>query len=176
MTEASFRRGVRLAIDVGTVRIGVARCDRDGILASPVETVPRGDGDLARLLELVAEHEPIEVLIGLPVAMSGRETASTADARALAHDLADALPDSPGIPVRHIDERLTTVSAQGQLHASGRDSRSSRRVIDQVAAVIMLEHALETERRTGRPAGTPVERRAQISTTTDEQQDEGTDR
>ena len=175
MTDAAFRRGVRLAIDVGTVRIGVARCDRDGILASPVETVARGDGDLARLLAIVAEHEPIAVLVGLPVAMSGRETASTADARSVAQALADALAGDPGIPVRHVDERLTTVSALGQLHASGRDSRGSRRVIDQVAAVIMLEHALDTERRTGRPAGTPVEQSATDVNTTDEQ-DEGTDR
>lgn len=143
---------MRIAVDVGTVRIGVARCDPDGILASPVETVRRGEGDLERLVAIVREHEAIEVLVGLPVALSGRETASTEDARGLA----EALAARAEAPVRLVDERLTTVSAQGQLHASGRSTRSGRRVVDQVAAVIMLEHALETERRTGRPAGTPV--------------------
>ena len=126
-----MRRGVRIAIDVGTVRIGVARSDPHGILA------------------IVAEHEAIEVLIGLPVALSGRDTASTADARGMA----EAVAERSGVPVRLVDERLTTVTAQGQLHASGRTTRGSRGMIDQVAAVIMLEHALETERRTGRPAG-----------------------
>lgn len=171
MTDPGFRPGVRIAVDVGTVRVGVARCDPHGILASPVETVARGDGDLARVLQLVSEHAAIEVLVGLPVAMSGRETASTADARAFAQALGDALSGADGIPVRMVDERLTTVSAQGQLHASGRGTREGRRVIDQVAAVIMLEHALETERRTSRPAGALVE----PGLATDEQ-DEGTDR
>lgn len=147
-----MRVGVRIAVDVGTVRIGVARCDPHGVLASPVETVPRGDGDVDRILALVTELEAIEVLVGLPIALSGRETASTGDARSVA----SALASRASVPVRFIDERLTTVSAQSQLHASGRRTRDGRRIIDQVAAVIMLEHALETERRTGRPAGTPV--------------------
>jgi len=147
-----MRTGVRVAVDVGTVRIGVARSDPHGILASPVETIPRGDGDVERVLAILAELDAIELFVGLPIALSGRETASTGDARAVAERLAEAA----SVPVRLIDERLTTVSAQAQLHASGRGTREGRRVIDQVAAVIMLEHALETERRTGRPAGIPV--------------------
>mgnify|MGYP003522510729 FL=1 len=170
MTDAAFRVGVRLAVDVGTVRVGVARSDPHGILASPVETVPRGAGDLQRLLTLIDENNAIEVFVGLPVAMSGRETASTADARAVAQDLANNLAAVGEIRVRMIDERMTTVSAQGQLHASGRGTREGRSVIDQVAAVIMLEHALETERRTSRPAGALVE--PELATDT---QDEGTD-
>jgi putative Holliday junction resolvase len=169
VTAPGFRTGVRLAVDVGTVRVGVARCDPHGILASPVETVPRGDGDLDRLLALVADHNTIEVLVGLPVAMSGRETASTADARAVAQALANRLAAIGDTPVRMVDERLTTVSAQGQLHASGRGTREGRRVIDQVAAVIMLEHALETERRTSRPAGVLV-----VPDLATDEQDEGT--
>ena len=169
MTDAAFRVGVRLAVDVGTVRVGVARSDPHGILASPVETVPRGAGDLQRLLTLIDENNAIEVFVGLPVAMSGRETASTADARAVAQDLANNLAAIGEIRVRMIDERMTTVSAQGQLHASGRGTREGRSVIDQGAAVSMLEHALETERRTSRPAGALVE--PELATDT---QDEGT--
>lgn len=149
---ASWRRGVRLAIDVGTVRIGVARSDPDGILASPVETVARGEGDLDRLLALIEEHEAIEVLVGLPVALSGRKTASTRDAQ----QVAAALAARAAVPIRQVDERLTTVTADRHLRAAGRTARTGRRVVDQVAAAIILEHALETERRTGRPAGNTV--------------------
>jgi putative Holliday junction resolvase len=143
-----MRRGVRLGVDVGKVRVGLARCDRDGLLATPLETVQRR-GDqlepvLTRILELAAELEAIELVVGLPIAMSGRDTPSTADARAVAQRLADG-----PVPVRMVDERLTTVSAQAALHASGRNTRGSRPVIDQVAAVILLQHALDAERARG---------------------------
>jgi len=146
-----MRRGVRLGVDVGTARVGVARSDRDGILATPVETVQRrGDVEpvLARIAALAAELEAIELVVGLPIAMSGRDTASTADARAVAARLAEG-----PVPVRLVDERLTTVSAQSALHASGRDTRGSRGVIDQVAAVILLQHALDAERARGAAPG-----------------------
>ena len=81
---SEFRRGVRLGVDVGRARIGVARCDPDGLLATPVETVPRSDGSIARLRELIAEYEPLEVLVGLPLSLSGGDTPSTADAREFA--------------------------------------------------------------------------------------------
>ncbi len=147
-----FRRGVRLGIDVGTARIGVARADRDGMLAVPVETVPRGEGDLARIATLADEHEAFELVVGLPVALSGRETASTADARGFAQALADA-----GRQVRLIDERLSTVSAHSALRGSGRSQRTSRSIVDQVAAVVLLQQALDVEKSTGNPAGAPVE-------------------
>lgn len=146
-----MRRGVRLGVDVGTARVGVARSDRDGILATPVETVQRrGDVEpvLARIAALAAELEAVELVVGLPIAMSGRDTASTADARAVATRLAEG-----PVPVRLVDERLTTVSAQSALHASGRDTRGSRGVIDQVAAVILLQHALDAERARGAAPG-----------------------
>ncbi len=146
-----FRRGVRLGIDVGTARIGVARADRDGMLAVPVETVPRGDGDLARIAALADELDAFELVVGLPVALSGRETASTADARGFAQALADA-----GRQVRLIDERLSTVSAHSALRGSGRSQRSSRSIVDQVAAVVLLQQALDVEKSTGHPAGAPV--------------------
>jgi len=147
-----MRHGVRLGVDVGTVRIGVARSDPHGILASPLETVPRGEGDLARLVEIAHELDAIEVYVGRPAALSGRTTASTEDAIAFAAALGERLP---GI-VRLVDERLTTVTAHERLRATGKDARRARAVVDQAAAAIMLEHALESERRTGDRPGSEL--------------------
>lgn len=148
-----MRSGVRLGVDVGTARIGVASSDPHGMLATPVETVARGDGDVARLATLVAEFGAVEVVVGLPLALSGRATASTDDARAFARRLAGSVP----VPVREVDERLSTVSAHSALRASGRNSRRSRPVVDQVAAVIILQHALDFERAADRPPGALVD-------------------
>ena len=138
----SVRAGVRLGIDVGTVRIGIARSDLHGMLATPYETVTRGEGDVATVLELVAELDVFEVVVGLPLALSGRETASTRDARSFAEQLAAVA----AAPVRLVDERLSTVSAHAALRAAGKSSKQSRPVIDQVAATIILQHALDHER------------------------------
>ena len=148
-----MRHGVRLGVDVGTARIGVAWSDPHGMLATPVETVPSGDGDVARLASLVEEVEAVEVVVGLPLALSGHATASTDDARAFARRLAASVR----VPVREVDERLSTVSAHSALLASGRNSRSSRPVVDQVAAVIILQHALDFERAADRPPGALVD-------------------
>jgi putative Holliday junction resolvase len=147
-----MRAGVRLGIDVGRARVGVALCDREGLLATPVETVPRDEAAIARITALVAEHEPIELVVGLPLSLSGGDTASTTDAR----DFANQLAASVSIPVRLVDERLSTVSAQRALRDSGRGTRGSRPVIDQVAAVIILQNALDSERTAGRPPGVLV--------------------
>jgi putative Holliday junction resolvase len=146
------RPGVRLGIDVGRARIGVARSDRDGILATPVETVARGNGDVARILALRDEHDAVEFVVGLPLSLSGASTASTEDARAFALQLARA-----GTPVRLVDERLSTVTAQSQLRDNGRSTRTSRTVVDQVAAVIILQNALDSERSAGSPPGVLVD-------------------
>jgi putative Holliday junction resolvase len=151
----AMRTGVRLGIDVGKVRIGVARSDLHGLLATPVETVARaatGTSDIERLRELCHQLEVVEIIVGLPLALSGARTASTEDASSFAERLADAA----GLPTRMIDERLTTVSAQSALHASGRTTKSSRPVIDQVAAVILLQQALDSERASGNPPGIAV--------------------
>jgi len=148
-----MRTGVRVAVDVGTARIGVARSDLHGMLATPVETIRRGDGDLARLAEIVREVEATEIIVGLPLALSGRQTASTDDALSFARAIA-ALRLAP---VRTVDERLSTVSAHAALRASGRSSRSSRPVVDQVAAVIILQHALDSERSAERPPGALID-------------------
>jgi putative Holliday junction resolvase len=148
-----FRPGVRLGVDVGKARIGVARCDRDGLLAVPVETVPReGPDPLARITTIAREYDAVEIVVGLPVSLSGGETASTADARGFAERLATAST----LPTRLVDERLSTVSAHDALRRSGRSQRGSRSIVDQVAAVVLLQHALDVEKRTGRPAGEPV--------------------
>ncbi|MFG2006959.1 Holliday junction resolvase RuvX [Spirillospora sp. NPDC048911] len=145
-----MRHGVRLGVDVGTVRIGVARCDPGGILASPLETVKRGKGDLDRLAELVAEHEAIEVVVGLPTSLSGREGPAAEAARQFAGRLAGRLPADA---VRLYDERLTTVTAESGLRAGGVHGQARRKVVDQAAAAVLLQAALDGERLTGRPPG-----------------------
>jgi putative Holliday junction resolvase len=144
-----MRQGVRVGVDVGTVRIGVARSDLHGMLATPVETVARGIGDIERILAIATEIDAFELIVGLPLALSGAETASTRNAKEFARRLASATE----LPVRLVDERLSTVSAQAALRASGRSSRQSRPVIDQVAAVIIVQHALDFERTAGTPPG-----------------------
>ncbi|MDF9717684.1 Holliday junction resolvase RuvX [Nocardioides sp. ChNu-153] len=146
--------GVRLGIDPGDARIGVARCDPSGILATPVETVRRGPGDLARLVALRDEVEAVEVVVGLPRSLSGREGPAAAKVRKFATQLASRLG---GTPVRLVDERLTTVSAESMLRASGRKAKNQRSVVDQAAAVLILQHVLDTERRTGVAPGRLLE-------------------
>ena len=77
---SGFRRGVRLGIDVGRARVGVARCDPDGLLATPVETVKRDDGAVARVAALAEEYSAAEILVGLPLNLRGEDTAAAARA------------------------------------------------------------------------------------------------
>jgi len=144
----AIRSGRRLGVDVGRARIGVAVCDRDGLLATPVETVARKEPtDVRRILELAEEYDVLEIVVGLPLSMSGGDTPSTADARAFAERLAAHRP------VRLVDERLSTVTAQRGLHQAGKNTKKSRAVIDQAAAVIILQHALDHERASSAPPG-----------------------
>lgn len=157
-----MRSGVRLGVDAGKARIGVARCDPHGLLATPLETVARDRGtdaagsDIRRILELAREHEAFEAVVGLPLGLSGHRTPSTDDAERFAGRLAAALSED-GIAVRLVDERLSTVSAQGQLRQAGRKTKQSRGVIDQAAAVVILQHALDTERSRGEAPGILVD-------------------
>jgi putative Holliday junction resolvase len=155
-----MRRGVRLALDVGTVRVGVAACDPAGLVATPVVTLAREpvrDGgvppDVARVARLVADHEAIEVVVGLPRSLSGAEGSSARAVRAYADIVARAVAP---VPVRLVDERLSTVSAHRALHAAGRPGRRHRGVVDQVAAVTILQHALDAERTSSAPPGETV--------------------
>lgn len=149
---SGFRRGVRLGIDVGRARVGVARCDPDGLLATPIETVPRDNAAVARIAALAEEYSATEIWVGLPTNLRGEDTASTTDARGFAAELAARAAR----PVRLVDERLSTVSAHAVLRNAGKSQRSSRSIVDQVAAVVLLQHALDVEKSTGRPPGTPV--------------------
>jgi putative holliday junction resolvase len=145
-----MRPGTRIGVDVGDVRIGVARSDPSGLIATPVETVPRGGGDLVRLRAIVAEEAAVEVVVGLPRSLSGGEGPSAAKVRAFAAGLAAALHP---VPVRLCDERLSTVTAENVLRGQGRKGKRRRAVVDQAAAVVILQNALDTERSTGTPPG-----------------------
>ncbi|MGV9315773.1 Holliday junction resolvase RuvX [Streptomyces sp. NPDC003691] len=151
-----MRRGRRLAIDVGDARIGVASCDPDGVLATPVETVPGRDVPAAhrRLRALVEEYEPIEVVVGLPRSLSGREGPAAGKVRTFAREMARGIAP---VPVRLVDERMTTVTAGQGLRAAGVTSKKGRSFIDQAAAVVILQNALESERASGAPPGESVE-------------------
>ncbi|WP_067199580.1 Holliday junction resolvase RuvX [Microbacterium sp. XT11] len=149
---SGFRRGVRIGVDVGRARIGVARCDPDGMLAVPVETVQRSETSIDRIAEIAAEYDVLEFVVGLPVNMQGADTASTTDARGFAADLARRT----GIAVRLVDERLSTVSAHAALRSSGRTQKNSRSIVDQVAAVVLLQQAVDTEKSTGNPPGATI--------------------
>lgn len=151
-----MRRGVRIGVDVGSVRVGVAICDPDGLLATPEATFardPGGHSDIDRTLALVDERAAIEVVVGLPRSLSGQEGAASQTARAWAEQLRRTRPQ---LPVRMVDERLTTVDAHRVMRDSGISTRRSRSVIDSQAAAMILQVALDTERATGTPAGVAV--------------------
>jgi putative Holliday junction resolvase len=145
-----MRTGVRLGIDAGDARIGVARCDPSGLIATPVETVQRGPGDLARIAAIAEEENAFEDVLGLPRSLSGGEGPAAIKVRAFAADLIAVLE---GRPVRLCDERLTTVTAENVLREQGRKGHKRRAVVDQAAAVVILQNAIDSERATGRPPG-----------------------
>ena len=146
-----MRDGVRLGLDIGDARVGVAVSDRYGMLATPVETVRRGPGDLDRIAAIAAEYEAVEIVVGLPRSLSGREGPAAARIRAVASELAGRVA---GIPLRLVDERFTTVTAERVLREQGRKGQKRRAVVDQAAAVVILQHALDAERESGNPPGT----------------------
>jgi len=148
------RPGVRLGIDPGDARIGVARSDPSGFLATPVETVRRGKGDLARIARILEEEGAVEIVVGLPRSLSGREGPAAVKAREFAAQLARRVAP---VPVRLCDERLTTVSAEAMLRDRGRKGTKRRAVVDQAAAVLILQHALDTERTSGVAPGEILE-------------------
>jgi putative Holliday junction resolvase len=153
-----MRHGVRLGIDPGDARIGVARSDPSGFLASPVETVRRGKGDLARIARILAaeqeESTVLEVVVGFPRSLSGGEGPAAAKVREFAAALARRVAP---VPVRLVDERMTTISAEAMLRDQGRKGGKRRAVVDQAAAVLILQHALDTERSTGDAPGEMLE-------------------
>ncbi len=148
------RSGVRIGVDVGSVRVGVAASDPSGLLATPVRTLARDTSataaDLAELGRLVAEVEALEVVVGLPRTLAGEEGPAAVEARQYARRLAVLVAP---VAVRLVDERLTTVDAHRSLRESGVDGRRQRAVVDQAAAVLILQAALDAERSSGRPPG-----------------------
>ena len=149
-------KGRRLAIDIGTVRIGLAICDPDGILSTPIPAIGRSSelsDTLGVLSELISENSVIEVFVGDPVSLSGTETASTRDARDFAARLAELI----SVPIRLVDERLTTVTASAKLRVAGKDAKQSKSLIDSASAVEILEQALATHRISGISPGELVE-------------------
>lgn len=154
--EHVLPRAVRLGVDVGDVRVGLARSDVGGLIATPVETVGR-DQAVRRVAEEAREAEAHAIMVGLPRSLSGAEGAAAGKARQFAEELAALLThEVPEAEVRLLDERLTTVSAHRALHSSGRKGRKHRQVVDQVAAVMILQQALDIERSTGARAGEQV--------------------
>lgn len=145
---------MRLGIDPGDARIGLASSDPSGFLATPVETVPRGEGDLARIRTVADELAAVAVYVGLPRSLSGREGPAAAKVREFARQVAALLAPTP---VHLVDERLSTVTAEAVLREqTGRGRRSGKKrraVVDQAAAVVILQNALDSERGTGAMPG-----------------------
>jgi len=148
------RLGRRLGVDVGDARIGVSSCDPGGAIATPVMTLPASSSSIAALVSLAGEHEVVEVVVGLPRSLSGGEGPAAAKVRSYAGRLAQALHP---VPVRLVDERLTTVTAERVLRDRGKKGQRRRSVVDQVAAVEILQIALDGERTSGRAPGETVD-------------------
>lgn len=156
-----YPQGVKLGVDVGTVRVGVAVCDRDGILATPLRTLARNvkkNSDVRILADLALELGVVEIFVGLPRTMKGEEHASARMAEEYAKLLAGKLDEyGSRVPVRLVDERLSTVTAHRNLHEAGMSSRNHRKVVDQVAAAGILQHALDMEKARGTEIGRRVD-------------------
>ena len=137
-------RGRRIAFDYGSVRIGVAICDPDGILATPLPylstTHPKLDEEIAALL---SEYQPIAIFIGYPRHLSGESGASVA----LVEEFKAKISLITKVPLIYIDERLSTVSAAKLLKESGKNTKESRELIDSMSAVAILEQGLRSEQR-----------------------------
>jgi putative Holliday junction resolvase len=147
-------------VDVGTVRVGVAVCDREGILATPLKTLERNakkNTDVRVLAALANELDAVQIFVGLPRTLKGEEHASARMATDYAQLLADALAGrGSAIPVQLVDERLSTVTAHRNLHEAGMSSRNHRKVVDQVAAAGILQHAIDMQKARGTDVGRRV--------------------
>ncbi|MEV8150271.1 Holliday junction resolvase RuvX [Arthrobacter sp. NPDC080073] len=156
-----YPRGTKLGVDVGTVRVGVAICDPDGILATPFKTVSRDakkNSDIGVIVRHVAELGVVQVFVGLPRTMKGEEHASAVMATDYAQLLAAHLQRRGlDVPVNLVDERLSTVTAHRNLHEAGMSSKDHRKVVDQVAAAGILQHAIDMQKARGADVGRRVQ-------------------
>ncbi len=151
-----MRHGTRLGVDVGEVRVGLAASDPDGLIATPVETLRRDQtakADIQSIVEHARQRAALEVIVGLPTSLDGSEGPAAERARLYAASLQHGLG---GVSVRLWDERLTTIDAHRMLRASGVPGRRQRQSVDQAAAVLILQAALDQERSTGSPGGEVV--------------------
>ena len=132
-----------LAVDFGSARVGVAACDRERILAYPVETLPAGDGVPQRLARLASDYGAVGVVVGYPLALDGGAGPAAANVREQALAVARAV----ALPVWLVDERMTTAEAQKRLRQAGRTVKTSRKIVDRQAAVGILEAVLNAWNR-----------------------------
>ncbi|WP_104138398.1 Holliday junction resolvase RuvX [Arthrobacter sp. ZGTC131] len=155
-----YPQGIKLGVDVGTVRVGVAICDRDAILATPFKTLdrnPKKNSDVRVIAALAAERGAVQIFVGLPRTMKGEEHASARMATEYAQLLADELGRTGlEVPVNLVDERLSTVTAHRHLHEAGMSSKNHRKVVDQVAAAGILQHAIDMQKARGTDVGSRV--------------------
>jgi len=155
-----YPQGIKLGVDVGTVRVGVAICDRDSILATPYKTLDRNakkNSDVRVIANLVQELGAVQVIVGLPRTMKGEERASAKMATDYALLLADELAARGlAVPVNLVDERLSSVTAHRNLHEAGMSGRNHRKVVDQVAAAGILQHAIDMQKARGADVGSRV--------------------
>jgi putative Holliday junction resolvase len=139
-----MKRGRRIAFDYGDVRIGVAVSDPDSILSSPLTTLKATDKNLNQLISVIfSEIEPVAIYVGRPALLSGEEGAASEKAVKFAAELAAITT----VPIVMIDERMSTISAARNLRDAGRSAKDSKESIDMVAAVAILEFAIEIEKR-----------------------------
>jgi len=155
-----YPQGVKLGVDVGTVRVGVAICDRDAILATPFKTLDRNakkNSDVKLIARLAEERGAVQVIVGLPRTMKGEEHSSAKMATDYAELLATELAARGlDVPVNLVDERLSSVTAHRNLHEAGMSSRNHRKVVDQVAAAGILQHAIDMQKARGADVGSRV--------------------
>ncbi len=164
MTEpvdnVGYPQGIKLGVDVGTVRVGVAICDRDSILATPYKTLDRNakkNSDVRVIASLAQELGAVQVIVGLPRTMKGEEHASARMAAEYAELLVEELAGRGlDVPVNLVDERLSSVTAHRNLHEAGMSSRNHRKVVDQVAAAGILQHAIDMQKARGTDVGSRV--------------------
>ena len=145
-----MRSGVRIGLDLGSKRIGVARCDREGLVAVPLTALDAEGAWHSELRTLLDEVDAIEIVVGIPVSLRGAEELAAQQVR---ERIAELKAEFPGLPIRGVDERMTSAVAHRQLREAGHSAKSARAHIDALAAAGILEFALESERRTGQPAG-----------------------
>ena len=139
-----MQRGRRIAFDYGDVRIGVATSDADSIVCSPLTTLKATDKSLLKSIsEILAEIDPVQIFVGKPALLSGKEGAATDKAL----QFADLLRGITGVEIVMVDERLSTVTAARNLRDSGKTARESKASIDMAAAVGILEFAIDLEKR-----------------------------